>query len=135
MSDFIQFPKLVFEEMIAHLRTVYPEEGCGLLSGSEQIISRFYPVENRLHSPTRYEMNPEAQIKAFIDAEERGELIQAVVHSHPNGPDIPSHTDILEATYPELVYVICSFRKKNHPTVRGYWIQNGAVSAVEIRVV
>lgn len=135
MDEKLTLPKPIFDEVVQYLSSTYPEEGCGLLAGFENRVSRFYPIENVLHSPVRYQMNPKEQVLAFIDTEERGEWVQAVVHSHPNGPSVPSETDIREATYPELVYLICSFQATDTPIVRGFRIAEGTVVEVELLVV
>ena len=47
-----------YAAMLAHLRSAYPEEACGLMAGVDGEVLRLYAVENRLHSPVAYEMEP-----------------------------------------------------------------------------
>lgn len=134
MSDAFEISRAVFEQMLTNLQAVYPEEGCGLLSGKMGSGVRHYRIENILHSPTRYEMNPKEQIEAFIDAESRGGEITAVYHSHPHGPQTPSETDIQEATYPDLVYLIVSFQDFTQPSLRGFKILNNTAYEVALTI-
>ena len=80
-------------------------------------------------------MNPKGQIAAFTDAEEDGLEITAVYHSHPAGPEIPSPTDIAQATYPELIYLIASLKNVAQPTLRGFYIIAQTVHEVELLIV
>jgi hypothetical protein len=41
------------------------EEACGLVAGVGQTSLAVYPVTNILHSPVRYRMDPEQQLKYF----------------------------------------------------------------------
>lgn len=135
MNKQLYLPKLIVEEMAAHLRAVYPNEGCGLLSGIDDTVVHHYPIENIHHSPIKYELDPKQQIDAFLDAEARGEAVLAVYHSHPNGPERPSSTDIAQAYYPDLVYIICSMIKRNSPTLRGFTIIDQSVTEIALLTV
>lgn len=131
----MRIPRPIFDEMVGALTAVYPQEGCGLLSGVGRTITHHYPIENIHHSPTKYELNPQQQIEVFTDAEERGELILAVYHSHPHGPERPSATDIAQAHYPEFVYIICSLKNQDAPVVRGFTIIDQVVTDIHLQIV
>lgn len=115
----------VFFEVITHL----PEEACGLLAGNNNLVSQILPIENILHSPVRYRMDPQQQLAAFQRIDNLGLELLAIYHSHPDGPATPSTTDIAEAYYPEVVYMIIS-QAKDVYTPRGFLIQNGRVDEV-----
>lgn len=87
-----------------------PEEACGLLGGHSQAgkfrVERVISVANVLHSPVRFRMDPQEQLQAFDDLDSRGLNLVGIYHSHPSGPPTPSPTDIAEAYYPEVVYLI-----------------------------
>ncbi len=105
-----------WQNMLAHLQNCLPEEGCGLLGGrlrgaGEELtarVSMVLPVENELHSPTRFRMDPARLVQAFYTLEEQGLELSAIFHSHPTGPQIPSPTDRGEFAYPGVLAVICS---------------------------
>jgi len=123
------------EAVVAHLRSEYPLEGCGLLAGAADQVSHIYPVTNRLKSPTAYEMDPKEQLMALLHLEEHGWDLLAVYHSHPHGPERPSATDVLQATYPDAAHLIVSFRDPDNPVSRAFVIQDGLVDEIVLQVV
>lgn len=135
MSRRLNIPRQIYNEMVAHLRAVYPNEGCGLLSAIVHTVTCHYPIKNIYNSPVKYELDPGQQIEAFHDAERRGETIVAVYHSHPNGPERPSPSDIAQAYYPDLVYIICSLANQDDPTLRGFTIIDQTVAEVALHLV
>lgn len=124
----------VYEQMLTHLQTAYPLEGCGILGGPPGHATHFYAVENILRSPTAYEMNPTVQIQVMISLEERGLDMVGIVHSHPAGPERPSPTDVAQAYYPDAVYVIVSLANRAQPVVKAFQIGDGRYTAVPLLV-
>jgi proteasome lid subunit RPN8/RPN11 len=53
-------------------------------------------------------MDPQGQISALGRIEDEGEELIAIYHSHPMGPAHPSATDLDEAAFPEVDYLIWS---------------------------
>jgi proteasome lid subunit RPN8/RPN11 len=98
-------PELI-DEMRDHVRQCSPEEGCGILAGNERIASKIYRITNALHSPIRFQMDANEQVKAFLEIESLGLEIIAIYHSHPEGPSIPSETDLAEYAYPDVVSIV-----------------------------
>jgi proteasome lid subunit RPN8/RPN11 len=120
-----------WEQMREHVVLTAPEEACGLVAGKDGQSMEVFTIENALHSPARYRMDPESQLRAMLSIEERGWEIAAIYHSHPGGPEVPSQTDIAEAAYPGVVHLIW------HPInaewgCRGYIIEGGAAFEIEI---
>jgi proteasome lid subunit RPN8/RPN11 len=104
--------------MELHVSSCIPEEGCGLLAGVENQVQLAIPITNQEHSTVRYNMEPGELIRAFYDIEARNLEMLASFHSHPNGPDAPSVTDIAEFYYPGTFTLIWSRINQN-------WIVNG----------
>lgn len=123
-------------QILAHLQAEYPLEGCGLLAGNEAgWVTAVYPIDNTLQSPTAYEMDPRQQIQAMIDLEAKGWRLLAIYHSHPQGPEHPSPTDVALAFYPEAVNIIVSMNKQASPVVRAFTIVEQKVAEQTLRVV
>lgn len=101
-------PAGYWESIRQQVTACLPEEACGLLAGTAGLVQRIYPITNALHSPLRYRMDSKQQLNAFLDIEKNGWELLGIYHSHPQGPDQPSATDIAEAHYPESIYVIVS---------------------------
>jgi proteasome lid subunit RPN8/RPN11 len=121
--------------MVDDINSRSSEEACGLLLGEKshdiyQAIEVF-PIKNVLHSPVRYLMHPEEQLKAFNYMDENGLELVGIYHSHPNGPDTPSKTDIDEAYYPESVYLIWSLISGEWHC-RAFLIQDATIKEIKI---
>lgn len=103
-------PPAVWEEIQAHAQACLPEEACGLLGGVSDgggaLARMALPVENALHSPVRFRMDPRAQLAAFQAIEAAGLELLAIFHSHPRGPRAPSATDLAEFAYPGVLSLI-----------------------------
>jgi proteasome lid subunit RPN8/RPN11 len=84
----------------------FPREACGLIASQEGLPVEVIPVTNLLNSPTRFRMDPREQFEAFNLIEKRGWELLAIYHSHPNGPENPSATDLDEWYYPEAFALI-----------------------------
>ena len=66
----------------------------------------------RTDSPhNRYNIEPRDQIRIQREARERGEDVIGYYHSHPDHPAHWSATDLAEAHWPGLSYVITSVEK------------------------
>jgi len=94
------------QQMLKHVAEVEPVEACGLLGGSQSQIHEVVPIRNAAESQVRFRMDPKEQINALFGFEERGMELLAIYHSHPAGPNGPSHIDISEAAYPDAVQLI-----------------------------
>ncbi len=115
-------PETVKTEANKHFQAVFPNEGCGFLLGNKQQALEFCPVKNIKNSPVAYRMDPAEQIQVLLDAEERDLQVLAIIHSHPHGPLALSKTDILEAAWHDLTYIIVSLRDKNQPDWGGWFV-------------
>jgi len=128
----------LWEQMRRQAADLAPEEACGLLGGVIEAgvyhARRAWPVENSLHSPTRYRLAPRQQLAAFEAMEAAGLELVAIYHSHPCGPDAPSPSDVAEAWYPETVYLIWS-AQGGAWQCRAFTIRSQTVRATRLRVV
>jgi proteasome lid subunit RPN8/RPN11 len=77
-----------------HARQAYPNEACGLVIGD-----LYYPCENTHPEPAKYFR---ISSKERLELEARFGPIQAVIHSHPDGPYFPTKAD-MEAQLKEKV--------------------------------
>jgi proteasome lid subunit RPN8/RPN11 len=87
-------------------------------------------------SPIRFAMDELEIVRALREIDERGWILGAIVHSHPNGPATPSRTDLAEAFYPGSLMVIVSFATEK-PDLRGWRLErrDDAWEPVEVPVV
>jgi proteasome lid subunit RPN8/RPN11 len=123
-----------WHEMRQHVSSMSPEEACGLVAGKINRSILVIPVENALHSPVRFRMEPVQQLYALQKIEQEGLDLIAIYHSHPNGPEAPSATDVAEAFYPEAIHLIW-FRRAGEWICRAFSITNGRIQEINLKVV
>jgi len=122
-----------WEQMRADIEQSAPEEACGLLAGLESQVIMVLPITNELHSPVRYHMAAREQLDAFERIDYAGLQLVGIYHSHPNGPNGPSATDIAEAFYPEAAYLIWT-PQDGVWSCRAFRIQDGQIQEVSLSV-
>ncbi|MGA2111183.1 MAG: M67 family metallopeptidase [Anaerolineales bacterium] len=117
-----------------------PEEACGLVLGVADRGWQVVAIENVLHSPGRFRLEGTAQVRAMVEAEQKGWQLVGVFHSHPAGPIHPSPTDLAEAAYPEAIYLIWAPGPSGGWECRAFellgdWLGAGASRFVPARLV
>lgn len=117
--------------MILHCQRVLPWEGCGMLSGNNS-GNTLWKMRNESDRLNRFFMSADS-IKQIVEyMNEIGEELSAIFHSHPNSPAVPSSSDIINNSYPNLPYIIVSFYK-DEVDVRCYNItEDRMVSPIKI---
>ena len=131
----LEISRVAYLLMLAHCQWVYPEEACGFLGGEDGRATIVTPVENKLHSPVTFEMEPLQQLEAMIYLEENGRAILAAYHSHPHGPPRPSQTDLAQAYYPDMPQIIVSLQRRAQPEVRAFLFTTGTIRGLDWRLV
>ena len=120
----------VWQAMRRHVKRHVPLEACGLLAGKNGRVELSIGIRNADQSPVRFHMEPMEQWQAFQRIESVGLELLGIYHSHPNGPDQPSDTDIAEAMYP--VVQIIWYRWERKWRVRGFRIDAGKAHEVAL---
>jgi|YNPBryantNP2012_1023418.scaffolds.fasta_scaffold45880_1 proteasome lid subunit RPN8/RPN11 len=114
----IRIEEEAWRAILAHARSVYPEECCGALLGLRQEglsrVLRALPLENAHPGPrrSRYQVRPEELLEAERQARREGVKLVGIYHSHPDCPAYFSRTDLENACpwYCFLVVSICQGR-------------------------
>ncbi len=123
--------------IIDQARAEAPLEACGLVIGSREAADggealRYVPCRNELASPVRYSVHPDDLYRVTVDADDAGEVIWGIAHSHPRSPAIPSLTDIGRAFYPATLYILVSL--SDEPALRAWRIVDGVRHEVALEV-
>jgi len=126
----LKIKRPIYESMLKQLQAAYPLEACGLLAGQDYIATRLYAIDNILQSPKAYEMDPLQQVRALLEIEALGEDLLAIYHSHPQGPQTPSVTDVAQAYYSESIQIIVSLEAPTSPILRAFTIIDGLVDEI-----
>ena len=138
----VSLPRKIADAIRAHARAEAPREACGIIIGSAPAASggvplRWIPTTNVLASSTLYEIDPAQLLRISIDADDAGEFIWGIVHSHVASPAVPSITDTSVAGYPDALYLLVSLSPSQtapdgEPGIRAWWIVDR--SATEVRL-
>lgn len=119
-----------WERMREHVEAQFPLEACGLLGGRNGVVEIVITVRNAAGSPVRYRMEPLEQLQAFEQVESAGMELLAIFHSHPQGPAVPSPTDIAEAYY-DVFQVIWS-PGEGEWLAHAFWIEAGHAAEIPL---
>ena len=115
----------VIDEMIAQAQKDAPNETCGYLLGTDDVVTENYWMENIDHSPEHFSFAPKDQFAALKYARSKGLRILANWHSHPASPSRPSQEDLRLANDPTIRYAILSLHEGIH--LNSFKILNGEV--------
>jgi proteasome lid subunit RPN8/RPN11 len=115
------------DDLIAHARSDFPYEVCGLLAGRDGHLVAHYRIPNAARSMTFYNMDPGAMLEAMNEMDDNDWDLLGIYHSHTHTEAYPSATDVDLAFYADAVYLIVSLQDPDRPEVRAFDIVNGAV--------
>lgn len=127
-------PGVILDAAIDQARAEAPLEACGLIVGSGPVAAggearRHVPCRNALASRSRFSVHPDDLYRVTVDADDAGEVIWGIVHSHPHSPAVPSATDTGLALYPDALHLLVSLADGDID-VRAWRIVDGAAHAV-----
>ena len=130
----LEIPEELLNKIIEHARQEYPLESCGILAGRIGKITDFYPMVNTQKSSSCYLMEPEGQLRVFLEIERKGLELSAIYHSHPHTAAFPSKRDVDYAFYPEsLILIISLIEKEIHP-IGAFQIEKGKIERKTVRI-
>jgi len=122
------------QKIFAHCESEYPNEACGILSGSDNKVDTVYSLLNENPSPTFYRIDSKDHFRVIREMREKGKELIGIYHSHTGSQAYPSPTDVQLAYYPAAVYVIVSLMNRKNPDVRGYIICENAITEVPLNI-
>ena len=114
---------------------VYPVEACALLFGKSYIneasVKTIKAVKNRLHSASRFEVDPTDVATIIIEAEKEGLDFIGLFHSHP-APAEPSPIDIkFMHLWGDAIWLILSTTENR---LAAYYLMNGKLKEATISI-
>ena len=107
-----------------------PNECCGLLIGTGDLVHDAVRARNLRRSPTRFQVEPADHFAAIRKARGAGLEVVGAYHSHPTGPSGPSETDRVRLNDPTMVHVIVSLAHGTR-TVRAFRFNGETFSQLE----
>ncbi len=130
----LRLHRIHYDQMKLHASRQAPNEACGIVAGINGISAGVYPTTNIYQSSTRFKISPEEQLSVFIHLEHIGHDLLAIYHSHPNGNEIPSATDIREFHYPHVLTLIW-YKTNNHWDCRAYHIRKQSCIEIPVKII
>ena len=120
--------------MIEHAKKGFPNEACGILAGSQSVVTAFFPMKNMDEASISYFMDPKEQLLVFKKMRQSGIELCGIFHSHVASEAAPSQKDVRLAFYPEASYLIVSLSDMKKPILKSFRILDGKVTEEEIKV-
>jgi len=125
-----------FTRLQQHAEICFPDEAVALLFGviSENIVyvNRVESIENESKTNrTTFSVNPESEYQLLIEAEEQGESLVGIYHSHP-APPKPSETDLRNMRLNSVVWLIASKLTGNWIT-KAYVLEDENANEISIK--
>ncbi|MBY8997007.1 MAG: M67 family metallopeptidase [Candidatus Thorarchaeota archaeon] len=120
-----------------HAETNLPLEAAALLFGqvikSSVIVNRIELVHNEASSSTTsFMVNPEEQYRLLVQAEEQGEELVGIFHSHP-APPFPSSRDQQNMKLNPVVWLIAS-RESGNWVSKPFLLVDDQVNEVDLNL-
>ncbi|GGJ35016.1 Mov34/MPN/PAD-1 family protein [Deinococcus roseus] len=107
----LRIPEVLWKELWSHAFRDAPRECVGLLAGVGNLVQAVYPLINVAPDPTRnYFADPQRLLRAMKVMQSEGLELLGIYHSHPQGPSVPSMTDVRNAEY-DVPYLILNLRE------------------------
>lgn len=131
----IRIKKIIYEQMIIHAQSGYPNEVCGILAGKDGKSEVYFPMRNMDESPVSYFMDPKEQLHIFKQMRQGGLVMTGIFHSHVASEAAPSQKDVRLAFYPDVSYLIVSLTDLKKPVLRSFQINNEVVTEEKIEII
>ncbi len=129
--EVIGIPDEAMRLMVDHTRAWAPNEACGLIAGTDDVVKKVYQLVNADPAPDRFTLDPEEYFSAWQDASVHGWEILGLFHSHPTAAPVPSSADVDGWGDPAWVNLIIGV-EDGRIALRAYRYVDGEAFPVEI---
>ncbi len=113
---------------------------CGFIAGRGGVITCALPATNAASDPAvAYEIAPHELFRLMHEIRVARLELLGIYHSHPNGENEPSPSDLAQAFYPDAAYFIISPRAVSMSggaaqPVRAFSIRDGRATELNMEV-
>ena len=137
----VRLSRALREEIVAHCRSKFPKEACGILAGSSAtsvpanqlgLVVHWYPMTNVEDSPIGYSLDPKEQLQVEKQMRQRGQRMVGIFHSHTSSDAYPSSVDVSLAISPDVSYVLVSLKDQAQPDVKSYRIEGTTITPEKV---
>ena len=130
----LRITNALYDEVIAHCRSKYPKEACGILAGTDGVVEQVYPMTNVEDSPIGYSMDPKEQLFVEKQMRNRGQQMVGIFHSHTASGAYPSSVDVSLAISPDIAYVVVSLKDPQRHEFKSYRIDGSTVTPEDVQI-
>ncbi len=130
----LEIPTNIFEQMVAQAKALAPIEACGILAGKDNKAEKLFEMTNADNRSDHFMMEPKEQFTVVKNIRSADLEVLAIYHSHPVTPARASAEDIRLALTPDVIYVIVSLQDAKVPAVKGFFIEDGTITEVPVKV-
>ena len=136
----MQYELQLFEQDCArlqqHAEFCLPDEAVALLFGviieNNVFVNRVELMENESKANrTTFSVNPESEYQLLVEAEEIGESLVGIYHSHPAPPE-PSATDLRNMRLNPVVWLIAS-KQTGEWITKAHILEDGSPNEIPIK--
>jgi [CysO sulfur-carrier protein]-S-L-cysteine hydrolase len=125
---------VLYKEIVEQGLREFPNECCGVIAADAGVPVKVFAMTNVDASPVTYRLDGKEQLRVFDEMDERGWELWGIYHSHTHSEAYPSETDTRLAFYPEARYLLLSLADREHPVLRSFWIDDGAITEEELTI-
>ncbi len=119
-------------QIVDHALSAAPNEACGILAGTPELISRAIPLDNAADKPDRhFRVNPNEQLAALKAVDAAGLGWIGVYHSHPRRAPIPSSEDVEAVVDSGLLQLIVSLESAK-PKLKLWQMEGSSVTPIAL---
>lgn len=122
------------DAVVAHCRSRYPKEACGLFGGAKGEVQQVYLMRNVEDSPIGYSMDPREQLQVEKQMRQNDQKLIGIFHSHTASAAYPSSVDVGLALSPDIAYVLVSLKDQAKPDVRSFRIDGQTITEEPVEV-
>ncbi|NIK12266.1 Mov34/MPN/PAD-1 family protein [Alkalibacillus almallahensis] len=124
-------PLTIYNQIVEDCSNHLPYESCGLVTGLNHRVNKFWPLENELKSSKRYFVSKQSLEAVMNEITQTGEQVLAIYHTHPVTAPVPSYLDLKNHPDPFVYMMIISFKLET-PLCKLYSVENNRYMECDI---
>ena len=117
-----------YQAIVAHARSGFPNEICGILGGKDSQVKTVHQANNVSKTPrTRFAMDPKDILEITDKIDDADMELLGFYHSHTHTQAYPSPTDVADwpaRWYPNALLLICSLMEEDRPNLRAFHVDD-----------
>ena len=132
-----------YEKIRLHAEQNLPEEACGLIAGTEELVDgetvryvkKVFLLENTDHSNEHFTISPQDQLKALKETRSLGLRQLGNWHSHPESPSRQSEEDKRLSYDHNANYLIISLMDREHPMLNSFHFDGKESTKEDLQII